>query len=107
MLTITDAAAERIRGLLERRGKPSAGVRLGTKTYGCSGLAYQVDYVDDVSDDDVLVEDKGVRIFVERASIPYLSGSQMDYVEDKFTTGFTFTNPNESGRCGCGESFTV
>ncbi len=107
VITITEAAAARIRELLERRGKPSAGVRVGTRTQGCSGLAYSVDYVDEARPDDEVVEDKGVRLYINRDSLVYIAGSEMDYVEDKFTTGFTFTNPNETGRCGCGESFTV
>lgn len=107
VITITDAAADRIRALLAERGKPSAGIRLGTRVQGCSGLAYSVDYVDEARPGDEVVEDKGVRLYVDRQSLAYISGSEMDYVEDKFTTGFTFTNPNETGRCGCGESFTV
>jgi iron-sulfur cluster assembly protein len=107
ILTITDAAAARIRELLERRGKPSLGVRLGTKTRGCSGLSYSVDYVDEPQPGDEVVEDKGVRVYVDGSSVLYLLGSEMDYVEDKFSSGFTFTNPNEKGRCGCGQSFHV
>jgi len=106
-ISITDAAAARIREILERRGKTSAGIRLGTKTYGCSGLAYDIDYVDEANPDDEVVEDKGVRLYIDRASLVYVAGSEMDFVEDKFTTGFVFNNPNETGRCGCGESFTV
>lgn len=107
VLNITDAAAERIRHLLAQRGRPSLGVRLGTKSRGCSGLAYSVDYVDEPKPGDEIVEDKGVRVYVDGGSLLYLLGSEMDYVEDKFTSGFTFTNPNEKGRCGCGESFHV
>ncbi|RMF08112.1 MAG: iron-sulfur cluster assembly accessory protein [Alphaproteobacteria bacterium] len=106
-ITITDAAAARIRDLLARRGRPSAGIRLGTRTQGCSGLSYAVDYVDEPRPDDQVIEDKGVRLYIDRASLAYIAGSEMDYVEDKFTSGFTFNNPNETGRCGCGESFTV
>lgn len=107
LITITDAAADRVRHLLARRGKPSAGLRLGTTTKGCSGLSYAVDYVDEPNPADDVVEDKGVKIFIDPQAVIYLIGSQMDYVEDKFTSGFTFTNPNEKGRCGCGESFHV
>jgi iron-sulfur cluster assembly protein len=107
LLTITDAAAARIKELLDKRGQPSLGVRLGTKSRGCSGLAYAVDYVDEPNPGDEIVEDKGVRVYVDGASVLYLIGSEMDFVEDKFTAGFTFTNPNEKGRCGCGESFTI
>jgi len=106
-LQITDAAAERIKHLLVQRGKPSAGIRLGTKTAGCSGLKYDVDYVDEPNPMDELVEEKGVKLYIDAMSLMYLLGSVMDYEEDTFTTGFTFTNPNEKGRCGCGESFTV
>lgn len=106
-LQITDAAAERIKYLLEKRGKPSAGIRLGTKTAGCSGLKYDVDYVDEPNPMDELVEEKGVKLYIDSMSLMYLLGSTMDYAEDTFSTGFTFTNPNEKGRCGCGESFTV
>ncbi|MFZ5610584.1 MAG: HesB/IscA family protein [Pseudomonadota bacterium] len=107
VLTITDAAAAQIKALLAKRGKPCAGVRLGTKTAGCSGLKYQVDYVDEPNPADEMVEDKGVRLYVEPMSLMYLIGATMDWREDTFSAGFTFTNPNEKGRCGCGESFTV
>ena len=107
LITITDAAAGRIRYLLEKRGKPAAGLRLGTATKGCSGLSYEVDYVDAPDPADDVVEDKGVKLYIAPQSLMYLIGSEMDYVEDKFTSGFTFTNPNEKGRCGCGESFHV
>ncbi|MGD8327588.1 MAG: iron-sulfur cluster assembly accessory protein [Sphingomonadales bacterium] len=106
-LQITDAAAERIKYLLEKRGKPSAGIRLGTKTAGCSGLKYDVDYVDEPNPMDEVVETKGVKLYIDAMSLMYLLGSTMDYEEDTFSTGFSFTNPNEKGRCGCGESFTV
>ncbi len=107
ILTLTDAAAERIKYLMEKRGKASAGMRLGTATRGCSGLAYAVDYVDDPDPGDEVVQDKGVRLYVDPASLMFLIGSEMDYREDTFTSGFTFSNPNEKGRCGCGESFHV
>lgn len=107
VLTITDRAAERIKDLLDQRGKPSAGVRLGTSTQGCSGLAYKIEYVDEPDPGDEVVEDKGVRLYVDSQSLMYLLGATMDYEEDTFSTGFTFTNPNEKGRCGCGESFHV
>ena len=106
-ITITDAAANHIRHLLEARGKPSAGIRLGTATAGCSGLAYKVEYVDEPDPADAVVEDKGIRLYIDGQSLMYIIGSEMDYVEDTFSNGFTFTNPNETGRCGCGESFSV
>lgn len=107
VINITDTAADRIKALLAERGKPSLGVRLGTRARGCSGLAYTVDYVDEPNPTDELVEDKGVRVYVDAQSLLYLIGSEMDYKDDMFAEGFTFTNPNAKGQCGCGESFHV
>ncbi|RME63978.1 MAG: iron-sulfur cluster assembly accessory protein [Alphaproteobacteria bacterium] len=107
ILNITDSAAARIKDILRARGKPSAGVRLGTSSKGCNGLSYTLDYVDAPKPGDELVEDKGVKLYIDGASLIYLMGTVMDWQEDTFTTGFTFTNPNEKGRCGCGESFNV
>jgi iron-sulfur cluster assembly protein len=104
---ITDEAATRIRGLLEGRDKPALGIRLGTSQKGCSGLGYTIDFVDEINEDEVLVQDKGINLYVEKASLPYINGTNMDWAEDKFSTGFVFENPNEKGRCGCGESFHV
>lgn len=106
-LTISDRAAERVREILAKRGKPSAGVRLSTRDAGCSGMMYTLDYVDEPEAGDELVEDKGVRLYVDAASLLHLIGTEMDFEEDKFSTGFVFRNPNEKGRCGCGESFHV
>ncbi len=107
VITITDAAAARIQDIMANRGKACYWVRLGTSTKGCNGLAYTVDYVDEVDPSDERIEDKGVTLFVDAMSLIYLIGSEMDYKDEKFQSGFTFTNPNEKGRCGCGESFHV
>lgn len=107
IITITDAAADRIRAILARRGQESKGVRLGTSTKGCNGLSYTVDYVDEEIPGDEKIEDKGITLYIDAMSVIYLIGSEMDYRDEKFQTGFTFTNPNEKGRCGCGESFHV
>ncbi len=107
VITITDAAAARIQDIMANRGKACHGVRLGTSTKGCNGLAYTVDYVDEIDPSDERIEDKGVTLFVDAMSLIYLIGSEMDYKDEKFQSGFTFTNPNEKGRCGCGESFHV
>ena len=107
VLKISEAAAERIRLLLEKRGKPSLGVRLGTTTRGCNGLSYTVDYVDEERPGDEKVTDKGVTVYVDGMSMMYLIGSTMDYREDKFESGFVFENPNAKGSCGCGEGFNV
>jgi iron-sulfur cluster assembly accessory protein len=106
-LTVTDAAAERVQALLAGRGKPSVGVRVGVRARGCSGLSYTLEYADDKGKFDEVVEVKGVRILVDPKAIMFILGTEMDYVEEKLQTGFVFRNPNEKGRCGCGESFHV
>jgi len=105
-VTITDKAADHIKALLAQ--KPDAvGLKLGTETHGCSGLGYTVDYVDEPNDELELVEDKGVKVFVDRKSLLFILGTEMDWEDSMFSTGFKFSNPNEKGRCGCGESFHV
>ena len=101
-LTITDAAAERVKALMAKSDKPILGVRIGVKSRGCSGLSYFVEYAEDQKKFEEVVEDKGVRIFLDPTSTMFLIGTEMDYVEDKLQTGFVFRNPNEKGRCGCG-----
>lgn len=107
ILTITDAAAARVQALLESRGKPSYGVRIGIRTKGCSGLSYTLEFADEKNPYDEVVEDKGVVILIDPKAMMFLLGTEMDYVEEKLSSGFTFKNPNEKGRCGCGESFHV
>ena len=107
VLTLTEAAAERARHLMAKTDKPILGLRVGVKTRGCSGLSYFVEYAEDQKKFEEVVEDKGVRIFIEPTATMFLLGSEMDYVEETFQTGFVFNNPNEKGRCGCGESFHV
>ncbi len=106
-LTLTERAAERVRVILDGRGKPSAGLRVGIDEKGCSGLAYKIEYADDPNPLDQVVTDKGVTIFVESRAIMFLIGSEMDYVADTLQSGFVFNNPNAKGSCGCGESFHV
>ncbi|MFO0998537.1 MAG: iron-sulfur cluster assembly accessory protein [Alphaproteobacteria bacterium] len=107
LITLTDPAAERVRYLLAQRGAPSAGLRLCVETKGCSGLSYRIEYVDAKRPLDEVVEDKGVTIFVDPKAVMFVLGTEVDYVEDKFQSGFVFNNPLEKGRCGCGESFHV
>ncbi len=106
-ITITDAAAEQVRNLLEQRGKPSEGVRVGVKKGGCSGLEYVIEYADDVQQFEEIIEDKGVKVLIDPKAIMYLIGSEMDFIENKLKSGFVFNNPNEKGKCGCGESFHI
>ena len=106
-ITVTEAAAGRIQALLARRGKPSIGVRVGVRSRGCSGLTYTLEYADEKGKFDEVVEDKGVTILVDPKAVMFILGTEMDYVDEKLQSGFVFRNPNEKGRCGCGESFHV
>ena len=106
-ITITEAAAERAKALITKATSPVIGLRVGIDSKGCSGYGYVVEYANEANAGEDVIEDKGVKIFIDPAAIMFLIGSEMDYVEDKFTSGFVFKNPNEKGRCGCGESFHV
>jgi iron-sulfur cluster assembly protein len=106
-IKVTDAAVERVRHLLAQRETPAIGLRIGISTKGCSGLSYTVDYADEKGTFDEVVEADGVTILIDAKATLYLIGTEMDYVEDKLQSGFVFNNPNEKGRCGCGESFHV
>ena len=106
-LIVTDAAAQRIQALLAGRGKPSLGVRVGVRARGCSGLSCTLQYADEKGKFDEIVEDKGVTVLIDPKAVMFILGTEMDYVEEKLENGFVFRNPNEKGRCGCGESFHV
>ena len=105
-ITLSESAAERVRRFLQNRGK-GVGVRLGVKTTGCSGLSYVLEFVDDVSDDDEVFTDRGVNVIIDKKSLVFLDGTQLDFVKEGLNEGFKFENPNVKGECGCGESFTV
>jgi len=107
VMTITDAAAERVRAMIADRGKPTGGVRVGVRTAGCSGLSYTLEFADEVSEFDAVVKHDTVTVFVDPKAQPYLNGTEMDFVEKDMESGFVFNNPNEKSRCGCGESFHV
>ena len=107
VMTVTPAAVERDKALVEKRGKPSYGVRVGVRTRGCSGLSYTLEYADNKAPADEAVEVDGVTILIDPKASMFIFGTEMDFVEDKLQSGFTFRNPNEKGRCGCGESFHV
>ena len=106
-LNLTPSAEARITDLMARAPDGAIGVKLSTPRRGCSGLAYSVDYVTDAKAFDERIDTPGGTLFVDGGSILYLVGSTMDWVEDDFTAGFVFANPNATGSCGCGESFTV
>ncbi|GAA5214500.1 iron-sulfur cluster assembly protein IscA [Corallincola platygyrae] len=105
-ITMTDAAAQRVSSFLENRGK-GVGLRLGVKTTGCSGLAYVLEFVDELEEGDEVFEEKGISIIVDKKSLVYLDGTQLDFVKEGLNEGFEFKNPNVKDECGCGESFTV
>ena len=105
-ISLTDSAADRVKTFLQKRGK-GVGVRLGVKTTGCSGMAYTIEFADDIEDTDEVFEDKGVKIIINPKSLVYLTGTELDFAKEGLNEGFRFNNPNEKERCGCGESFTV
>ena len=105
-VTLSESAARHITRYLSRRGK-GVGVRLGVKTTGCSGLAYKLEYVDEAAPEDVMFEERGVKILVDPKSMAYIDGTELDFVREGLNEGFKFHNPNERDSCGCGESFRV
>ena len=105
-ITLTDAAASRVQTFLANRGN-GLGVRLGVKTSGCSGLAYVLEFVDELDEDDEVFEDHGVKVIIDSKSLVYLDGTELDYGKDGLNEGFKFNNPNIKDECGCGESFKV
>ena len=107
VMQLTSRASEQVKALLMQRGKESLGVRIGVKSGGCSGLKYFVEYADEKKSFDEVIQDKGVTIFIDPKALMYLLGTEMDFVSEEFKSGFTFTNPNEKGKCGCGSSFNV
>lgn len=106
-ITITPRAVEQALHLLEQRGKPSYGLRVGVKSGGCSGLSYFIEYADDKGQFDEVVELEGIRIIIDPKAIMYLIGTRMDYIDGDFKSGFVFHNPNEKNKCGCGKSFSI
>jgi len=107
IITISDAAIERIKHLLAKREKPAIGIRIGVKSGGCSGLAYKFEYAELQEAADEVVEAGEIRLFVAQNAVMYLIGTRLDYIDQKVKSGFVFINPNEKGTCGCGESFHV
>ena len=105
-ITLTDSAAERVRTYLETRGK-GIGLRLGVTLTGCSGYSYVINYADTVEDSDLVFEDKGIKVIVDPDALKLIDGTEVDFVKNGLNEAFSFRNPNISGECGCGESFTV
>ena len=107
LITLTDAAAERVKILVQSSDDPVLGLRVGISTKGCSGMSYIFEYASEKRPLEEEIQAKGVRVFIDPMATMYLVGAEMDYVEDKLKSGFVFSNPNEKSRCGCGESFSV
>jgi iron-sulfur cluster assembly protein len=107
VMTITDAAAERVRSAVANAEKPVVGLRVGVKNGGCAGMSYTVEYAEAVNPFDEVIEDKGVKVLVDPKAILFLLGSEMDLKTDKFASTFVFRNPNETSACGCGESVAI
>ena len=105
-IQLTDVAANRVLEFLEGRGK-GIGLRLGVETTGCSGMAYVIEFVDDIQADDSVFESNGVKIVVDAKSLLFIDGTEVDFAKEGLNEGFQFKNPNAKDECGCGESFTV
>ena len=107
VMTVTPGAAERVKALIDGRGKPTAGIRIGVRSKGCSGLSYTLEFADKQEPLDEVIDTQGIKLLIDAKASLFLIGTEMDYEEEKLKSGFVFKNPNEKGRCGCGESFHV
>ncbi len=107
VITLTDNAAIRIKEIMSKDESKSIGVRVGVKSGGCAGMSYIMEYAKEINPSDEVIEDKGVKVFIDPGAIMYLLGTEMDYKKEQFSSSFIFKNPNETERCGCGESFKV
>ena len=107
IITLSDNAAQRIKEIMSNAEKDSLGVRVGVKSGGCAGMSYVMEYTKKANPNDEVVEDKGVKVFIDSAAVMYLLGTEMDFKKEKFSSQFVFNNPNETERCGCGESFKI
>jgi len=105
-ITLTESAANRVKSFLEKRGS-GVGLRLGVRTSGCSGMAYVLEFVDEVAPEDEVFEDHGVKVVVDPKSLLYIDGTELDFAKEGLNEGFKFNNPHVKGECGCGESFNV
>jgi len=107
VLTLTDAAADRVKAIMARSETPVEGLRVGVKKGGCAGMEYTMEYAGEVRPSDEVVEDKGVRLLIDPKAVLFLLGSQMDFKVDRLSASFAFSNPNETSACGCGESVAI
>ena len=107
IISLTENAASRIKEIMSSAKNDSIGVRIGVKSGGCAGMSYVMEYSKEVNPNDEIIEQKGVKVFIDPGAIMYLLGTEMDYKKEQFSSSFVFKNPNETERCGCGESFKV
>ena len=107
VIKLSDNAANRIKEIMSKAESSAIGVRVGVKSGGCAGMSYIMEYAKEAKKNEEVIEDKGVKVFIDSNAIMYLLGTEMDYKTDKFSSQFVFKNPNETERCGCGESFKV
>ncbi len=107
IISLSENAAKRIKEIMSVAEKNSVGVRVGVKSGGCAGMSYIMKYTNKINPNDEVIEDKGVKVFIDSAAVMYLLGTEMDYKKSNFSSSFIFNNPNETERCGCGESFKV
>ena len=107
IITLSENAANRIKEIMSKAEKDSLGVRVGVKSGGCAGMSYVMEYAKKTNPNDEIIEDKGVKVLIDPKAIMYLLGTEMDYKKEEFSSTFVFKNPNETERCGCGESFKV
>ena len=107
IIRLSDTAAARIKEIMSNADNKTIGVRIGVKSGGCAGMSYYMEYAKNKNANDEIIEDKGVKVFIDPAAIIYLLGTEMDYKKEKFSSQFVFKNPNETERCGCGESFKI
>ena len=107
IIKLSDNAASRIKEIMANAEKDSIGVRVSVKSGGCAGMSYVMEYSKEINPNDELIEDKGVKVFIDSAAVMYLLGTEMDYKKEEFSSSFVFNNPNETERCGCGESFKI
>ena len=107
VIKLSDNAAERIKQIMSKAEKSAIGVRVGVKSGGCAGMSYVMEYAKEAKQNDEFIEDKGVKVFVDSGAVMYLLGTEMDFKKEEFSSSFVFKNPNETERCGCGESFKI
>jgi len=107
VIRLSDNAVSKIKEIMSQAGNSTIGVRIGVKSGGCAGMSYIMEYAKDVKPNEEVIEDKGVKVLIDPNAVMYLLGTEMDYKKEKFSSQFVFKNPNETERCGCGESFKI